>query len=973
MVDPWDHYVYLDVLASIPATEANIGWGVDVYCFGGFNWVPEASWAAPEWDPALPGGDGGIAALNPPYNPPVSGDQIVLLQLVLYLYQWPYGNGYINLVAEPGELAEGFARDPALGGGFSPVTFIGSFLYWYSDQLYVTGEQQLSGACCYPNGSCAPTAQPDCTAVWHPGWDCSEGLCQSTRACCYPDGSCAVTTQAACTGIWHSEWTNCSVAQCPQLAACCFPNGFCQNLAQAACAATCGAWHPEWANCSVAQCAQPTAACCYPDGSCAVTTEVDCAGLWHLEWPDCSAAQCPLPTAACCYPDGSCAVTTQAACTGVWHSEWPNCSVAQCPQIFGACCDDYTGACNDGIEWGDCLPPLRFTPDMTCAQIDPPCGIPGACCNAGLECLFTGFEPECDAAGGEFYPGQTCPEFDCMPPYCSSHATSTADETLKNVTFGTINNTTTNCDTYDNFTNLSTDVIAGSTYPFNIVIGDCESASCYSKRLAIFIDLNQDYDFTDPGERVYLSAALPNMPCPDFPLAGNITISPTATVGCTRMRVIVDETSWEPPPCGTYTWGATEDYTVCILPPPPQGACCFPDGHCELKTPAQCPTAGGTFLGIGTDCDPNPCPQPGACCYDDGTCAVTFETECLGMWQGAGTDCDPNPCPSAGACCLITEECQVRTESSCTQDGGLYLGDGTACGECANEPDLDQGESTTLNPGGGSGDPTQDALVTITNTGGPPDASITVGETTSNPHPEAGGFAVLGRTLVIDTSLANGQFFMTVQIPFAEADLPPETDPLTVDLTYFNAATGNWVLAVDANTQNSPGHPGPRGDRFGVLGDTPPQLSPDLGDYGVFWNPAQHVGFAWANVDHATDFAPGVAPPQADVACCFPNGMCAMLTAAQCAATGGTPGEYGSDCTPNECPPCAGDLNCDGVVDFGDINPFVLILSNFAAWQQTYPGCPWQNGDIDGNGGVGFEDINPFVALIVQSPSECQY
>jgi len=64
--------------------------------------------------------------------------------------------------------------------------------------------------------------------------------------------------------------------------------------------------------------------------------------------------------------------------------------------------------------------------------------------------------------------------------------------------------------------------------------------------------------------------------------------------------------------------------------------------------------------------------------------------------------------------------------------------------------------------------------------------------------------------------------------------------------------------------------------------------------------------------------------------------------------------------------PCfkAGDLNCDGAVNFGDVNPFVLILTDFAAWQQSYPGCPWQNGDINGNGTVGFEDINPFVALL---------
>jgi hypothetical protein len=59
-----------------------------------------------------------------------------------------------------------------------------------------------------------------------------------------------------------------------------------------------------------------------------------------------------------------------------------------------------------------------------------------------------------------------------------------------------------------------------------------------------------------------------------------------------------------------------------------------------------------------------------------------------------------------------------------------------------------------------------------------------------------------------------------------------------------------------------------------------------------------------------------------------------------------------------------GDVNCDGMVDFGDINPFVLLLSNPVAWQGAFPGCPLVNGDINGDGAVNFGDINPFVALL---------
>ena len=55
-----------------------------------------------------------------------------------------------------------------------------------------------------------------------------------------------------------------------------------------------------------------------------------------------------------------------------------------------------------------------------------------------------------------------------------------------------------------------------------------------------------------------------------------------------------------------------------------------------------------------------------------------------------------------------------------------------------------------------------------------------------------------------------------------------------------------------------------------------------------------------------------------------------------------------------------GDVDGDGTVGFGDINPFVMLLSNptAATVQQR---C---EGDINLDGHVDFGDINPFVALL---------
>lgn len=62
--------------------------------------------------------------------------------------------------------------------------------------------------------------------------------------------------------------------------------------------------------------------------------------------------------------------------------------------------------------------------------------------------------------------------------------------------------------------------------------------------------------------------------------------------------------------------------------------------------------------------------------------------------------------------------------------------------------------------------------------------------------------------------------------------------------------------------------------------------------------------------------------------------------------------------------PLRGDVNCDGAVNFGDINPFVLRLADPTEYEIIYPDCPDINADVDGNGTAGFEDINPFVALL---------
>lgn len=64
-----------------------------------------------------------------------------------------------------------------------------------------------------------------------------------------------------------------------------------------------------------------------------------------------------------------------------------------------------------------------------------------------------------------------------------------------------------------------------------------------------------------------------------------------------------------------------------------------------------------------------------------------------------------------------------------------------------------------------------------------------------------------------------------------------------------------------------------------------------------------------------------------------------------------------------------GDMNCDGLVDYDDIEPFITALGceggDPSCWEFA---CPWLNGDCDGDGNVTYADIDGFVEAIGSAP-----
>jgi hypothetical protein len=63
-----------------------------------------------------------------------------------------------------------------------------------------------------------------------------------------------------------------------------------------------------------------------------------------------------------------------------------------------------------------------------------------------------------------------------------------------------------------------------------------------------------------------------------------------------------------------------------------------------------------------------------------------------------------------------------------------------------------------------------------------------------------------------------------------------------------------------------------------------------------------------------------------------------------------------------------GDTNCDGAVNFDDINPFVRALVGYEIYKLHDPECAWLSADYNRDGDVDLDDISPFVAKLASPP-----
>jgi PKD repeat protein len=146
---------------------------------------------------------------------------------------------------------------------------------------------------------------------------------------------------------------------------------------------------------------------------------------------------------------------------------------------------------------------------------------------------------------------------------CTSTST-TCDEFIQNVTLQGINNTTA-CTNYANYSNAAT-LTPGLGYTVTVVpqiTGQAAGSAYTSDEIAVWIDWNDDMDFTDAGEQVGYAIATQA----SFDTQFEFTTPVSAMIGSQvtmRVRMSYQPDDGAITPCGTTQYGEVEDYVINI-------------------------------------------------------------------------------------------------------------------------------------------------------------------------------------------------------------------------------------------------------------------------------------------------------------------------------------------------------------------------------------------------------------------------
>ena len=143
-------------------------------------------------------------------------------------------------------------------------------------------------------------------------------------------------------------------------------------------------------------------------------------------------------------------------------------------------------------------------------------------------------------------------------PYCLSSGQNVQDEWVAAFAIDTFVNVSGSDQGYGDYTALPLQLRRGGDYEATLAPGFAGMA--FTERWRIWIDFNQDGDFSDPGEQVYDSGSGGSKDT----LQVSIAIPPDAVPGPTRLRVSMRFEN-APDACGPVDFGEVEDYCLEIL------------------------------------------------------------------------------------------------------------------------------------------------------------------------------------------------------------------------------------------------------------------------------------------------------------------------------------------------------------------------------------------------------------------------
>ncbi|PIE87616.1 MAG: hypothetical protein CSA01_00025 [Bacteroidetes bacterium] len=167
-----------------------------------------------------------------------------------------------------------------------------------------------------------------------------------------------------------------------------------------------------------------------------------------------------------------------------------------------------------------------------------------------------------EISNGEDSPYTASKDFEIIigfvPEYCAAGANK-VDEYIQNVQFNTIDNTSVPGETYTDYTDISTTVVMGESYPLTIT----NLQSYNSDQAGCWIDWNYDGDFDDANETIAMTYQ--HQSSTMGVATGTVVVPEDAFTGSpVRMRLRITFGS-DVNPCGSPTYGEVEDYSLNVV------------------------------------------------------------------------------------------------------------------------------------------------------------------------------------------------------------------------------------------------------------------------------------------------------------------------------------------------------------------------------------------------------------------------